>query len=129
MVLVAGRSSEPRAVSVTTSLASTALTAPAGTFHEEDAGRTITGTGIPAGATIASVTSATAATLSAAATAGGTVTATIGAGAHTTYGFVGWSPESDEESEAYSVAANNAGVVPPDRITDPNTGTTQRGRA
>lgn len=67
-----------RTASVTTTNASTAITAPAGTFDTvSDVGAAISGTGIPAGATIASVQSATAATLSAAATASGTVTATI----------------------------------------------------
>jgi hypothetical protein len=59
---------------------STALTAPAGSFFPGDAGRPISGTGIPAGATIASVESSSAATLSAAATATGTITAAIGGG-------------------------------------------------
>jgi hypothetical protein len=48
-------------------------------FSSDDIGKPISGTGIPAGATIASVTSATAATLSANATATGTgITFTIG---------------------------------------------------
>lgn len=127
--MVAGRSTEARSVTVTTTDASTALTAPAGTFNEEDAGRTIVGTGIPAGATLASVTSATAATLSAAATAAGSPTATIGgAGTGYRYGFLGWTPESDAESEAYTLASVNAGTVPPDRITNTTTPITRRAR-
>lgn len=128
--MVAGRTNEGRTIaSVGTTNTSTAITAPAGSFHEEDAGRTITGTGIPAAATIASVTSDTAATLSAAATATGTITATVGAATAAAYGFAGWSPETDTESEAYTVAANNAGTVAPDRVTSPfNPKSAQRGR-
>lgn len=128
--MATGRTNEGRTVaSVGTTLSSTAITAPAGSFHEEDAGRTISGTNIPAGATIASVTSDTAATLSAAATATGTVTATLGRATPEAYGFAGWSPETDPESESYTVAANNAGTVPPDRVTNPYSATTtQRGR-
>lgn len=128
--MVAGRTNEGRTATVSTTLSSTAITAPAGTFHEEDAGRTITGTGIPAGATIASVTSETAATLSAAATAtGANITATLGRATPEAYGFAGWSPETDPESETYTVAAANAGTVTPDRVTSPfNPKTTQRGR-
>lgn len=130
--MVAGRTSEGRTIAgVSTTLGSAAITAPANSFNEEDAGRPISGTGIPAGATIASVTSGTAATLSANATATGTITATVGGTAGDNgqrYGFIGWSPETDAESEAYTLAAVNAGTVPPDRITNPYTGTTQRGR-
>lgn len=58
---------------------STAITSATAVFTAADRGRPITGTGIPAATTIASVTSATAAVLSAAATATGTgVTFTIG---------------------------------------------------
>lgn len=67
----------PRTASVTTTNLSTGITAATATFETADVGATITGTGIPNGATIASVQSGTAATLSAAATATGTVTATI----------------------------------------------------
>lgn len=126
--MVAGRSNEQRTASVTTTSASAAITAAAGTFHEEDAGRTISGTGIPAGATVASVTSDTAATLSANATASGTVTATLGAATGQAYGFTGWSPETDPESETYSVAAVNAGSATPDRLTNPYTAVSQRSR-
>ena len=128
--MAVGRTNEGRTVaSVGTTNTSTAITAPAGSFHEEDAGRTITGTGIPAGATIASVTSDTAATLSAAATATGTIAATLGAATAGAYGFAGWSPETDAESEAYTVAAANAGTNTPDRVTSPfNPKTAQRGR-
>lgn len=129
--MVAGRSPEPRSVTVTTTATSTAITAPAGTFAEEDAGRAISGAGIPAGATLSAVTSDTTATLSASATAGGTVTAAVGAAGTTAagaYGFTGWSPETDAESETYSVAANNAGTATPHRIPNTTTAVQQRAR-
>jgi hypothetical protein len=63
---------------VTTS-GSAAITSATAAWIQDDVGKPISGTGIPAGATIASVTSATAATLSANATATGTgITFTIG---------------------------------------------------
>lgn len=131
--MVSGRTAEPRTVTVTLTNASTAVTGLAGTFSKRDAGRSITGTGVPAGATLSAVASDTAATLSAAATATGSRTVTIGAPATTVadaqaYGFLGWSPETDAEADSYSVAANNAAVVPPDRITNPYTRVTQRSR-
>ena len=125
--MVAGRTNEPRTIAVTTN-STTALTAAAGTFQEEDAGRTITGTGIQAGSTIASVTSDTAATLSAAATASGSPSVTLGRALPQTYGFTGWSPETDAESETYTVAAANAGTATPDRITNTFTRAEQRAR-
>ncbi|MFB7162325.1 hypothetical protein [Streptomyces sp. NPDC056242] len=126
--MVAGRSNEGRSVTVGTTNASTALTGAAGTFHEEDAGRTITGTGIPAAATIASVTSDTAAVLSAAASATGSPSVTLGRAQPQAYGFGGWSPETDAESETYSVAAVNAGTATPDRLTNTYTRVEQRAR-
>lgn len=129
--MVAGRSNESRTATVGTTSSSAALTGASGTFNEEDAGRRISGTGIPADATIASVESSTAATLSANATATGSPTATIGGDATDadSYGFRGWSPESDSESEAYTVAAVTAGTpVPPDLITDSTTPITRRAR-
>lgn len=126
--MVAGRSTERRTATVTTTSGSANITAAAGTFHEEDAGRTITGTGIPAGATIASVTSETAATLSANATASGSITATFGEARGQAYGFVGWSPESDAESETYTLSANNAGTAQPDRLVNGTTPVSQRSR-
>ncbi len=121
------------AVAATGSVTSTPLTAPAGSFVEEDAGRLIVGTGIPTGTTLAAVLSDTAARLSAAATASGTVTASLGSGLTSLqdaqgYGFQGWSPETDAESESYTVAANNAGTATPDRITNTYTAVSQRGR-
>lgn len=126
--MAAGRTTEGRTATVTTTNASPNITAAAGTFSEEDPGRSITGTGIPASATISTVTSDTAATLSANATASGSITATLGKAAGESYGFTGWSPETDAESETYTVAANNAGTAPPDRIANPYTGVQQRSR-
>lgn len=120
-------------MTVTTTNASTAVTGAAGTFNEEDAGRIISATGITAGTALATITSDTAAVLSANATATGSRSATIGAATTTqndalAYGFLGWSPESDAESESYSVAANNAGTATPDRLTDNITRVAQRSR-
>lgn len=78
--LVGMREFDHRSVTdgVTTS-GSTAISSATAAFGADDVGKPISGTGIPAGATIASVTSATAATLSANASASGTgVTFTIG---------------------------------------------------
>ena len=59
---------------------STTITSATAVFTADDVGKPISGTGIAAGATIASIASATSATLSAAATADGTgITFTIGA--------------------------------------------------
>jgi hypothetical protein len=126
--MVAGRTSEPRSMTIGTTNTSTAITGAAGTFNEEDAGRSITGTGIPAGATIASVTSDTAAVLSAAATATGSPTATLPVDGGSGYGFIGWSPLTDAESETYTVTAVNAAAVTPDRIVNSYTAVQQRSR-
>ena len=133
--MAVGRTTERRNVaSVGTTATTTALTGPAGSFNEEDAGRGITGVGIPAGATLAAAgaSSGAAATLSVAATATGTITAAVGSasGGGAEYGFSGWSPETDAESESYSVAANNAGTIPPGRIMNTTTSfsTLQRAR-
>lgn len=56
---------------------STTLTAAANTFTASDVGKTVTGPGIPAATTIASLTSGSSVELSGAATATGTVTVTI----------------------------------------------------
>ena len=125
--MATGRSSEPRTVTVTTTADSADVTAPSGSFNEEDAGRPIVGTGIPAGTTLATVTSGTAATLSEDATASGSVSATLGA-AGGGYGFTGWSPETDTESETYTLAAVNAGSTPPDRLANTYTSVSQRSR-
>ena len=130
--MATGRATDPRTVTVTTTNASTTITGAAGTFTEEDSGRVITGTGIPANATVTTTTSDTTATLSAAATASGSISAVIGTNAGMAagnlYGFYGWSPESDAESESNSVAAANAGTNAPDRILNPYTAVSQRGR-
>jgi hypothetical protein len=80
MDLVGQREIDFRTVTdgVTTS-GSAAITSSTALFNASDIGNPISGTGIPTGTTIASVTSATAATLSANATASGTgVTFTLG---------------------------------------------------
>ncbi len=125
--MVAGRSNESRTATIGTTNASAAITGAAGTFHEEDAGRAITGTGIPASTTILSVQSDTAATLSANANATGSPTATFAGAAGTSYGFVGWSPETDAESETYSIAGG-ASASSPDRLTNAITQVAQRAR-
>ncbi len=107
---------------------STRIIAAVGTFSQEDVGRSISGTGIPANAKLASVQSDTTARLSVAATAAGTVTATLGV-AGLAAGYVGWSPETAAEASSYTVAANNAGTAPPDRITDRFTGQSSGRRA
>lgn len=111
------------------------VTAPAGTFSEEDLFRPISGTNIPASSYIGVVTSDTSIELSSSATVNtpvnatgtsGAVTVTIGAGDPARLGFIGWSPETDAESETYKI---NSGGTPPDRITvagGPKTA--QRGR-
>lgn len=126
--MAAGRTDEARSVaSVVTTNASAAITFPADAIVEEDAGRAITGTGIPANATIATVSSTTAGTLSAVATASGTVTVALAGKGD--YGFAGWSPETDPESESYSVAARNAGATGPTNLTNNYTQQiVQRGR-
>jgi hypothetical protein len=126
--MVAGRTTEPRSAAVTKTSGSAAITAAAGTFNEEDAGRPISGTGIAASTTILSVTSDTAATLSANATASNSASATIGSVSETagSYGFFGWSPETDAESETYTLAANNLGTATPDRLTNGYTSASQQ---
>lgn len=121
-----GRTAESRQASIGTTNGSTSITGPADTFSSADVGAAFTSTNTPATARIAAVASATAATLTVAATATGSTTATIGAS--TDAGFTGWSPETQAESESYTVAAVNAGTVTPDRITSPAMERTQRGR-
>jgi hypothetical protein len=119
---MAGHTTNARSVaSVVTTSASTALTAPAGSFIKgADVGASITGTGIPAGATLVAVASDTAATLSANATASGTVTATVGPELPNAAGFVGWVPETGLQQNAWTVAGVVAGTPPdvlPDNVT------------
>lgn len=125
--MVVGRTNQSRTQVIGTTNTSAAITGAAGTFNEEDAGRAITGTGIPAAATILSVTSDVAATLSANATATGSPTATFVAATGDSYGFTGWSPETDAESETYSIAGG-ASASAPDRLANAYTGVTQRSR-
>lgn len=126
--MATGRTTEPRTVTISTTNTSTAVTAAAGTFNvSEDVGRSVTGTGIPAGATLSAVASATAATLSAAATATGSPSVVLGSGNAQSYGFRGWSPETDAESEVYSIA-NGAGASAPSVMTNTTTRFEQRTR-
>lgn len=137
MPQVTGRYSEPRTqASVGTTNASTALTGPSGTFSKSDVGRPVSGTGIPAGTTLAAVASSTAATLSTNATATGTITLTIGQQATNAgqsladvnaVGFYGWSPLDATELDALKVVPTG---TDPARITSPNTdrGALQRSR-
>lgn len=126
--MVVGRTTETKTLTVTTTNASAAITAAAGSFSQDDVGRTITGTGIPAAATILSVQSGTAATLSANATAGGSPVATLGTELGASAGYSGWSPETAAEAGTYTVAANNAGTPTPDRQSNTTTGISQRSR-
>jgi hypothetical protein len=118
--MAAGRSPESRTVaSVGTTNLQPTITAPAGSFREEDVGRPITGTGIPASTTVLSVQSDTGATMSANATATGSITATLGGNRADQYGFRGWSPETDAESEVYAMSAGNGpGVDDPQRLAN-----------
>jgi len=122
--MVAGRTNEPRTVTITTTSGSAAVTAAAGTFERSDAGRTVTGAGIQAGTTILSVQSATAATLSLAASASGARSVALGAAPASALGFTGWSPESEAEADSHDLASRNAGEPIVDR---PANATTQAG--
>lgn len=125
-----GRSTDSRTqANVGTTNASTAITFPSGTITAIDVGRPISGTGIPTGATIATVGSATAGTISANATATGTITATIGVSRTTPYGagFTGWSPETAAEALTQSIPGG-AGASDPARQTDAVTRVGQRNR-
>ncbi|WP_419994766.1 hypothetical protein [Streptomyces boninensis] len=124
--MATGRSNETRTVTLTTTSASTAITAGSGTFSAADVGRTVDAGGVPAGTTIATVTNGTTAALSANATASGSRTAVLSPAPSA--GFTGWSPETAAESDDYTVAASIAGVVPADVITDNHTQVSQRAR-
>lgn len=122
-----GRTSEGRAVpSVGTTSGSTAITFSANAMQTSDVGRPISGTGIPAGATLAARPTTTTGTLSANATATGTVTATLGSSS-TGLGFTGWSPETDAEAAVYPIAAG-AGATAPSILSDSSTRVAQRNR-
>jgi hypothetical protein len=125
-----GRHTETRTVTATrAATTSGVITAAAGTFSPEDVGRTITGTGIPAGATVASYQSDTQITASANSTSTGTGTITLGPANTLNTGYAGWSPETYAEASSYSVAAVNAGQASnPTRFTDASTPRVPRGR-
>lgn len=126
MPITVGSASYVRtAASVGTTVSSAALTGPANTFHARDVGAPISGTGIPAGATITAVASGTAATMSVNATATGTITATIGPRKESSTGFLGWKPEADTRSGDYTFASAVAGTAPLDRLSDNFSRTTQ----
>lgn len=129
MPAVTGRTPAARAITVTTTSGSAALTGPAGTFNPEDKGRPITGAGIPANATLAAVASATAATLSANATASATITATLPDvtfdSVKNIYGFRGWSPKSSTQAGCYSIPGG-AGAADPEKVAGPDTSELKR---
>lgn len=117
--MVAGRTTEGRTIAALTKTSgSAAVTAAAGTFSQEDVGRSVTGTGIQAATTVLSVQSGTAATLSLTANASNAAAATLGQALGSSAGYYGWSPETVTENNAYSVTSVNAATVPPDRIVD-----------
>lgn len=126
MGAVAGRGPHGRTISVGTTNTDPTLTSAGNLFQEEDDGKTVSGTGIPADTVIDSVTSAGAAEMDKNATATGTVTATLGAGDPQDYGFHGWSPETDAESETYAVGASG---TPPEVLSDSVTPIVRRTRA
>lgn len=127
--MVAGRTTEGRTVSALTKTSgSAAVTAAAGTFGQEDVGRSVTGTGVAASTTILSVASGTAATLSANATATNTAAATLGTAVGSAAGYRGWSPETATEAASYTVSAVNAGTAYPNKVTDTVTAFAQRER-
>lgn len=133
MSAVQGRGPSGRSVTIGVTSGSTAVTAAAGTFDTtHDVGRAVYGVGIPAGATLAAVTSATAATLSANATAtNASLAAQLGPrdtqarqrATEDYFGFRGWSPESVSEATAYQCTGPVGGAGPgtnePSRITSP----------
>lgn len=124
-----GRSTDPRTVASVVTNSTTAITFPSGAMTTSDIGRPITGSGIPAGTTLAARPSATTGTLSASATASATITATLGSSSTTStgYGFTGWSPETDAEAAVYPIAAG-AGASAPSVLSDAITRVPQRNR-
>jgi len=111
-----GRTSEVRTITLTRTSGSAAVTGSGDIkFTRADVGQPITGTGLPAGATIAAVASGTAATLSTPATSSGTSTAQLGGPQSAqAYGFIGWSPETEAEADSYTIAGINAGLPQPE---------------
>jgi hypothetical protein len=140
MPKVTARGSGQRTVTAGITSASAAVTGAAGTFDTtNDVGRSVTGTGIPAGTTLSAVASATAATLSANATAtnaaavlklGERATLAQRFASEAAFGFRGVVAETAVEATAYQLSGNltggAAGVNEPGRITDPNTGRDRR---
>lgn len=124
---MAGRTTAARSqTGVGTTSGGAGLTGPSGTFVVGgDVGAPITGTGIPAGATLLSVTSSTVATLSANATATGTVTVVVGPELPGAAGFVGFLPETGLQQNGWTFASLAAGGVPADVLTDSVTRVTQ----
>jgi hypothetical protein len=109
-----------------TTSGSKSVTGPSGSFNNpDDVDVVVTATGVPAGATLASVESDTAATLSVNATATGTVTATLGAELASETGFTGWVPTTAAQQADWTVASANSGVTPPEHLADGNTRVTQ----
>lgn len=106
---------------VGTTNASNAITFAANAMVVADIGRSVSGPGIPAGATLATRPTTTTGTLSAPATATGSVQVTLGV--DDTAGFVGWSPEAAAERDVYKVTGTQAA---PSRITSPTQRKTQR---
>jgi hypothetical protein len=117
--MAVGRTPDGRTVaSVTTGSAVATLTAVAGAFYDEDVGKTVTGTGVPAARTIASVNAdGSVATMNGNGNAIGTATMTLGRGSPAVYGFEGWSPETDAESELYTIAGG-AGANAPSKLAN-----------
>jgi hypothetical protein len=120
---------EPKTLTLGTTSGSTAITFSSGALTVTDVGRPVSGTGIPAGATVASRTNATTGVLSANATATGSPSCVLGSGAavSSNYGFTGWSPETDAEAAVYSISAG-AGASAPSVLTDSVTRVNQRNR-
>lgn len=125
-----GRTPDTRTVaSVVTTSGSAAITFPTAKIYPDDVGRPISGSGIPAGATLQARGSATAGTLSANATASATITATLGSTRGSTnesFGFYGWSPETEAEAALYPLPTAGAGA--PSILSDNVTRVTQRYR-
>lgn len=99
----AGRTPHGRTgLTVTTATGDETVTAAAGTFSPGDVGASISGTGIPASTTIASVTDTDEVEMSAQATADGSPTdVAIGAVDPTAYGFVGVAVEEADEAAVH----------------------------
>ena len=124
-----GRTSDGRTVASVVTNSTTAITFGSNAMLVSDIGRTVTGTGIPVGTTLAARPTATTGTLSAAATTSTTQTVTLGGppGGALGAGFTGWSPETEAEAATYPIAAG-AGASAPSVLADAVTRVTQRNR-